>query len=218
MLSKKNKKNINPDLLLSLPTQPTPHKKLADITLVEEEGGFRVSTVGAPHVTGCATAREPGGGQEGGGGGGRTSRASACSFALDVKGALRAVPAEGRGEAGGGGGGGEEGAVGERAEEPTEIDGAFHVARIVSDAEFEGGIGPLNVEVALDKAKAAAEEERSTDAAIERARGEIARRVVEAVRSSVVEASSESPREAAAGGEDKEEEEKEEAKVRGEAA
>ena len=171
-------------------------------------------------MKGCATAREPGGGQEGGGGGGRTSRASACSFALDVKGALRAVPAEGRGEAGGGGGGGgeeEKGAVGERAEETTEIDGAFHVARIVSDAEFEGGIRPLNVEVALDKAKAAAEEERSTDAAIERARGEIARRVVEAVRSSVVEASSESPREAAAGGEDKEEE-KEEAKVRGEAA
>ena len=97
----------------------------------------------------------------------------------------------------------------------------------MSDAEFEGGIGPLNVEVALDgekekegeKAAAAAAPSSaappppsSAEAAIERARGEIARRIVGAV-CSVVKAS-ESPRK---GGGEKVEN-KEEVDVGGEAA
>lgn len=99
------------------------------------------------------------------------------------------------------------------------------MARIVSDAEFEGGIGPLNVEVALDsggddgrekeeKSKGGNEEEKektsflsSSDAAIERAKAEIARRIVEAV-CSVVRVSW-SPRKGK-GGEEKKEEKKEE--------
>jgi hypothetical protein len=175
--------------------------------------------VRSPHVTGCATAHEPGGtaGDEGKG------KATACSFALDVKGALRAVLASSsaaKGEK-------EEGAAEEEAGGGgLEVDGAFHVARIVSDPEFEGGIGPLNVEVALDAEKKKKSEgggegggaapfapssssAPSLEAAIESARGEIARRIVEAVRS-VVKAS-ESPRKA--GGE--KEKEKEGVKVRG---
>ena len=243
------KKSSRPPFSLLFFTSQT----TADATLVDEgEKGFRVSTVGAPHVTGCATAHEPGAGGGaattasgdgggGGGGGARSSRASACSFALDVKGALRAVPrsssppsssAKGR----------------EGGDLLYEIDGAFHVARIVSDAEFEGGIGPLNVEVALDAGKEGEEEKTRTkreketgggegegeggktapsapssaEAAIESARGEIARRIVEAV-SSVVKAS-ESPRTGGGGGgggekeETKEKEQKEEVKVGGEAA
>lgn len=197
--------SLNPDLC-SLSSSPklTP----ADTTLVDDEKGFRVSTVGSPHVTGCATAREPGGKDGSGGGeaGAGSSRSDACSFALDLKGALRAVPSTKEGDSG-------------------EIDGAFHVARIVSDAEFEGGIGPLNVEVALDsggddgrekeeKSKGGNEEEKektsflsSSDAAIERAKVEIARRIVEAV-CSVVRVSW-SPRKGK-GGEEKKEEKKEE--------
>lgn len=110
------------------------------------------------------------------------------------------------------------------------------MARIVSDAEFEGGIGPLNVEVALDgEEKTAApssaapsssspSSSSSAEAAIERARGEIARRIVGAV-CSVVKAS-ESPRKGGEGGgekgENKEKEKEEnmekEVEVGGEAA
>lgn len=191
-----------PTSFLFLPSQKPP----ADATLVDEgEGGFRVSTVGAPHVTGCATAHEPGGatgGDEGKGKGGG-NRATACSFALDVKGALRAVLASSTE-------GGEE--------EASEIDGAFHVARIVSDAEFEGGIGPLNVEVSLDEeakgegAAPRASSAPSSEAAIESARAEIARRVVKAV-SSVIEASSESPRKGGEGEKEKDKEKEEMGKV-----
>ena len=183
---------------LSTPTSPSlsSSKTAADAALVDEgEGGFRVSTVGSPHVTGCATSHEPGGGTAAGAGG----RANACCFALDVKGALRAVPAPSASPASA-----KEG----EEKEAVEIDAAFHVARITSDPEFEGGIGPLNVEVNLDKAAPSAPSSAapsaaaapSSEAAIESARGEIARRIVEAV-SSVVKAS-ESPRKA--GGEDKE--------------